>query len=502
MLTLPEVCRDAAESADGKFNFPSADEAAGALARLGWTINIPDALRDRPAALYRTETGRVSIDVERRRTDEHPRGWYGRTKTIWTQYTDAASDQRTEEEHRAELDKLVRSKVVDDCDEGWGVKTKRGTWKHTRERDSARAILRHAGHAPDAAERMLARAYHDDWQVVCEPFAPEDLPMRRWNLRAPQYRFQPSRDHGPHANWDRILHHCGQSLDSILPTHPWAIRHGVRTGGDYLLRWLAFVLRQPADRLPYLFFHGPQNSGKSSYHEAAKLLMTRGVRRVDRALKNASGFNGECENTVIAVIEETDLSDESGTAASRVKDWTTGLTLSIRSLFHDERMTKNFLHFVQCANEQSYCPIPSGDTRIVSLYVPMPKREIPKSDLMAMLEREAPSFMRTILDIQLPAPEGRLALPTIDTPEKLEAIHDSDPLAEFIDECCERSGDIDREPLFEAWKVWCKEQQAKPGTLARFSRKLRVSHNIVTRRRSRAEKQRKYYDGITLKVTA
>lgn len=501
MLTLREVCHDAAESADGKFHFPSADEAAGALARLGCSITIPEALHDRPAALYRTETGRVSIDVERRRGDTHPRGWYGRTKTVWTQYLDVASDQRTEEEHRAELDKLIRAKIVDGHDGGWGVMTKRGTWKHTRERDSARSVLRHAGYSHDAVERMLDRAFHDDWQVVCEPFAPEDLPERRWNLQAPQFRFRPSVTTGPHPTWDCVLTHCGQNLDSILPTHPWAMRHGIRTGRDYLLRWLAIVLRQPADRLPYLFFHGPENSGKSSLHEAAKLLITRGVRRVDRALRNSSGFNSECSGTVIGVVEETDLSDESGTAANRMKDWVTSPTLSVRELFHDERTEKNWLHLVQCANDESYCPIPNGDTRVTSMYVPKPRREIPKSDLMAMLEREAPFFMRTILDIELPAPEGRLALQPIDTPEKLEAIQAADPVAEFIAECCELSGDIDREPLFEAWKGWCKDQKKKPGTLARFSRKLRAQ-NITTRRRSRAEKQRKYYDGITLKVTA
>jgi chaperonin GroEL (HSP60 family) len=42
-----------------------------------------------------------------------------------------------------------------------------------------------------------------------------------------------------------------------------------------------------------LFFFGPENSGKSIFHEAFNELVTTGVVMADRALTNQSDFNGE-----------------------------------------------------------------------------------------------------------------------------------------------------------------------------------------------------------------
>jgi hypothetical protein len=69
---------------------------------------------------------------------------------------------------------------------------------------------------------------------------------------------------------------------------------------DYLLYWIACMLRDPFEPLPYLFFYGDQNSGKSIFHEAVSLLMTKGVAAADRALTNANDFNGELANAVCA----------------------------------------------------------------------------------------------------------------------------------------------------------------------------------------------------------
>ena len=40
---------------------------------------------------------------------------------------------------------------------------------------------------------------------------------------------------------------------------------GIKTGADYGLLWAAFCLREPYRKLPYLFFYGDQDCGKSTY---------------------------------------------------------------------------------------------------------------------------------------------------------------------------------------------------------------------------------------------
>ncbi len=80
-----------------------------------------------------------------------------------------------------------------------------------------------------------------------------------------------------------------------------------------------------------------------------------------------------------------------------------------------------------------------GDTRIVMIHVGVPKTEIPKEELKARLRNEAPYFMRTLVDMELPKRRGRLRLPVIDTTHKLGAETNSrDPLPEFMSTHVER----------------------------------------------------------------
>ena len=194
----------------------------------------------------------------------------------------------------------------------------------------------------------------------------------------------------------------------------WCRLHNIRSGSDYLLYWIAFLLRDPFQPLPYLFFCGNQNSGKSILHQAIALLMTRGVASADRALNNQNDFNGELANCVLAYIEETDLS-ENRRAYARIKDWTTNDELWIRRMRTDAYKQRNTLHFIQTANHLQNVYLEPGDTRIVVMLVLdfEPGEEIPKNELKAKLQEEAPHFMRTIMDLSLPSPFGRLGLPPL-----------------------------------------------------------------------------------------
>ena len=217
------------------------------------------------------------------------------------------------------------------------------------------------------------------------------------------------------------------------------MKHNIMSGADYLLYWTAYLLRDPFQPLPYLFLFGNQNSGKSILHQAIGVLMTKGVASADRALNSANDFNGELANCVLAYIEETDLSANGGRAYARIKDWTTNDELWIRRMRTDAYKQRNTLHFVQTKNRLSNVYLEKNDTRIVVIFVPDlgPGEEIPKNELKAKLQEEAPHFMRTLMDLTLPSPHSRFGLPPLRTQNKdrAEAIN-CDLLESFIADHC------------------------------------------------------------------
>ena len=168
--------------------------------------------------------------------------------------------------------------------------------------------------------------------------------------------------------------------------------------------------------------------------------MTKGVQIADEALKNKGSFNGELAGSVLCVVEETNLGADNSIAYNRMKAWVTGQNIPIHAKGRQPYDLPNTTHWVQCANEKAYCPIFPGDTRITMMHVPMLyNREIPKDTLMDRLKQEAPSFLRTLLDIRLPQPKGRLKLPVVATQSKLEAEEAiKSPVTRFVDDYCYR----------------------------------------------------------------
>jgi hypothetical protein len=277
--------------------------------------------------------------------------------------------------------------------------------------------------------------------MVCKPFHEEYPGGRQWNLGAPQLVYTPVRfedDEQPHhPHWDRVLDHCGEDLDGVVAETSWCKNWGIFNGRDYLTAWISCLLREPFEPLPYIFMYGPQESGKSIFHEAINLLMTAGVVKADRALTSSSDFNGELANAVLGVVDEVNISNAGPSVYNKIKEWTTAQFLSIRPMYQQVYQQRNCLHFVQTANYRDSCPIFPGDTRITAMYVGPLLEEIPKPILIRALEEEAPHFMATLMGLSFPAATSRLRISVLDTAGKEQAAESNrNPLDEFINECC------------------------------------------------------------------
>ena len=244
---------------------------------------------------------------------------------------------------------------------GW-VMCKDGVW-FREEKDNIKLALLKAGLGEPEAKMIMGGCVEKSWNLVNLPFHPEYPGGRQWNMDAPQLKYQPAPlgdDELPsHPHWDMILSHVGKSLDEPLRAAPWAQRAGIRTGAQYLLCWIANMFRYSLERLPYLFLFGPENSGKSIFHESLALLMTKGCVAANRSLTNTSNFNGELENCVVAFVEEVNVATVKG-ALQKIKDWVVANTIAIRRMRHDQYTTANTTHWVQCANSREVLPDLSG----------------------------------------------------------------------------------------------------------------------------------------------
>lgn len=428
---------------DGEKNgyaFPTAADALEALKLLGGKAPIPEKLLDRRAMLKVDKTGHITIDIDKDKTDDEKSPEFrslNKGKSRWY-FTTEVQQEPAKSRAAGQIDSLLKlAKTPQSEDAGWLIPTKDGKWVWTS-RENARISLLNHGFKKDELDGVVSLSIFDPWTLVNLPFQPMYPGGRQINFGAPQYRFQPADTDEPHhPHWDMIFDHCFQDLNAVLPENEWARQNNILTGREYGLLWFACLLREPFMPLPYLFLFGPQNSGKSILFEIIEKIITTGVVSADRAFKSKSDFNGELANAVLAYIDETNIAEAGPQVYNKLKSWVTAPTISIRKMRTDSYQQPNTLHFIQCNNSRDACPVFDGDTRIVMLYVPKPETDIPKLKLFAKLEEEAPHFMKTVLDLQLPSMEGRLRIPVIETESKRRAEALSrDPLQEFIAEHC------------------------------------------------------------------
>lgn len=441
-LKLAAAAHGGVKAPDGSYVFESGSEALQAIKALGASAELPSWIIHREVTL-KSAKGELIAQVPLEDSDKAPDmrklGWV-KHKANWAKVIEievASAEPETVIPH--DLDDRIRHVVTPTMeDAGWAVRDTKGRWID-EPKGNVKSVLKSWDLSDAEAEAVMGQLITNVWDLVNLPFQDEFLSGRRWNRDAAKLAFVPTdRDRElSHPHWDIIFEHCGSGLDEAVETNAWCRRHGIKTGGDYLRRWAAILFQRPTHPLPYLFFFSEtddgqelQNTGKSSLHQALGLLMQegKGYTEADSALTNPNGFNRTLAGAILCFIEETDLSKAGATAYNRVKNWVTGDNILIHPKGLDAYMMPNTTHWVQCANRRRYAPAFPGDTRIVMTYVPpFTGEEIPwKEKMKPALEKEAPDFLRMILDLPLPAPAGRLWLPVLETSAKREAMAASD----------------------------------------------------------------------------
>lgn len=472
----------------GGWQFPSLKYVEGALKTLG--VEEPNirkyaAFKNRPVVVTQETVGteqRITVQVPKQKGDkDFLEGWNSSdSPKNWTSYITLSSDMDMDEgqDHEHMLRCL---ETCDGSSAGWAAKKKDGDWTR-KGAGSIKMILQSLGLPKADAEIAMGKAELVPWKLVTVPFCDEYPGDRQWNLGAPQLRVTPaprpeSGSPNPHPHWDLLLDHLGGDLDKhINPSVD-----GFHSGRDYLQGWFASVIQQPYEPLPYLFFYGPQASGKSTFHESFDLLVTGGVVKASRALTSKTDFNGELAGAILCVIEEIDLTKDTATL-NRIKEVVTCKKLSIRKMRTDPFMLPNTTHWVHCANSMESVPVFDGDSRITMIYVPKPTKEIPKTLLLDRLKDEAPAFLRTLLDYELPPLTGRLRIPVIDTGQKKWLIAQNRSSVErFIAERVVFDGGmrIKFADFYDEFQKWLPETEAKDWGRNKTSRRLPVDHATV-----------------------
>ena len=417
--SIPLACHiyGASEDERGFFIFRESEMAIKSGNLLGIDINIPTAFATRECKLKEHKDGRLIVHVDKKDGDDYIEGWI-KDKKVWKKIFATPHSSDDEPEIVGDYDDQVRHLVSDNKDCGWVVNSGEG-WRFEPV-NHVKFMFQGMGIDNNTINLILGGSVMKAWRLVNKPFQAEYLGDRQWNRDAAQICYKPSgEDKLYFPTWQKILKHCGQDIDNDVKKDSWCKRNGILTGEDYLKNWIACIFKYPEEPLPYLFFYGPQNSGKSVFHEAFNLLVTKGCIRADNALKDQNNFNGELKNAVMCVVEETNLNKQKS-AYNKIKDWVTSKEICIRELYRTPIMVPNTTHWVQCANEYDACPIFPNDTRITMFYVPELENEIPKRDLLVRLRKEAPDFMQEIMNLEIPLSDSRLAMPIINTDEKRE----------------------------------------------------------------------------------
>ncbi len=472
------------ERKEGGYVFSKPEAAVNAARAMGEEIVLPK-MNGRKITLDKHKDGRLIVEIERTKEDNDPlEGWddkRGKYVKIFKVKTNPQDEDRLDYN---EFDKIIRAvKTTAAEHSGWMIKEE-SQWTRNPAAN-VKMFLQNRNYVKIEAEAIMGGAIAHSWKIVNLPFREEYPGGRQWNLDAAQFKSKPaelSDDAVPHhPHWDMIFDHIGHELTPALRELPWAVDAKIRTGADYLRTWVACAFRDPFQPLPYLFFFGPERSGKSIFYESLERLLTKGVVQAKRSL--TSEFNGELTGAIICAVEEMNVA-KCPDAHARIKEYVTTRTLLIRQMRHDCYAVPNTTHWVQTANTRESCPIFPGDTRITAVYVSdlLEEQRIPKPAMEAFLDQEAPHFLHTIMHMELPPTLDRLRLPVVTTSSKRQAEEDNQTyLEQFIAESCQPTPDNHTRfsEFFDRFQQWLPPNEKYAWTRKRVSVELPVRHKTI-----------------------
>ena len=493
------------EREQGGYVFSSAETAIKAAEALGEELKLDGAPDGRKVTLKAHKDGRLVAEIEREKNDPTLEGWDNKKAKYVKIFAVKTGPEQDDTLDFNQYDGIIRAvKTTAAEHSGWMMKEEKEWVRHPA--SNIKMLLQSLDHVKNEAEAIMGKAAGRGWRLVTLPFREEYPGGRQWNLDAAQFRFKPAEladDEVPsHPHWDMIFEHIGHELTPALRELPWAIEAKLRTGADYLRAWVACAFRDPFQPLPYLFFFGPEDSGKSIFYESLQRLVTKGVVKADGAL--TSEFNGELSGAVICAVEEKDISKAPG-ALAKIKEYVTGRTLPIRKMRHDRFEQPNTTHWVQTANRRENCPVFPGDTRITAVCVTdlLEEQKIAKPKMEMFLDQEAPHFLYTIMRMDLPPTIDRLRLPVVATASKREAEEaNQTSLERFIAECCERTPDEHAlfSEFYDRFQTWldAPDHASEKGAWS----KVRVGRELPVRHQKfNGNYHRTYVSNLTLKAT-
>lgn len=406
--TLSVACRlFGHEGKAESYNFKRMSDAIKTLNLFGIECDLNEVYSGRAGTIKDIGHNKILVTFDAYNDDIDLEEWF-KKKKLWERVFDLPPQAKEE----YSVDHVVRHLIANDKDAGWYIRA--GEHWVFEPKHNVTDLLISKGIKRTVASEILGKSISEPWKLVNLPFQDEYPGNRQWNMSAAKLI---NSSPGDHPSWDLVLDHLGQSFR--CEENAWCVENGILSGRFYLQMWMASMIQCPLEPLPYLFFYGPENCGKSIFHESFELLLQskKGICRADIAVTSPASFNGEIEGAVFCVIEEIDLKKDKR-AYEKIKDWVTGRTITIHKKGLTPYDIANSSHWVQIANNPGYCPIFPGDTRIAVCYVTMPENPIPKYKLMNSLSEEAPAFLDTLLSLEIPEANDRLRIPLIDTDEK------------------------------------------------------------------------------------
>jgi hypothetical protein len=489
----------------GGFVFETAAKAVEVAKALGQPIDLPERVANRQTQLKAHRDGRLVVYVQKADDDraEDMPGWLA-NRGLWSRVfgvkVQTKADPTTSYDHAK-----VRCLVGPTGERaGWMSKGIDGGWNRGT-KDDCRSVLLADGNPKPEAEATLGRIVQAPWKIVHVPFTPPYPGNRQLNLGAVQFAVTPADvDELHHPTWEMYLTHLGQSLDKAIADHPWCKQHGVKTGRHWLVLWIACLIRFPYSKLPVLWAWGPESTGKSLFWEALRLLFTDGaICEANLALGNDSGFNADIAKSIVAFIEEVDLS-LAKFAKARLKQWVTSPTLLVRAMRTDAYTIPSTLHFYGSGNSPYTALFDHGDTRTTFLFVPPPANKLEKEEMLSRLKSEASHFLTTLLRVHIPASNDRLRIPFIATEEKASAADVVQPLGAWLRDYCTQaaSHEIIKADLYGSYRQWADDQEIRVLSSVAFGKQLReITGGSVTfgKMKTGTGKRKDSYVGITLK---